>query len=243
MDMIAPPLWGLHFVDGLNDLMLHPFFSSRGNSAFLRLSLQFSVAFESLENPVWSISTLVRETGVMCPVLHILSEDMDRSVGDTRPVGGAGGRITTRTPMSLYERIRGFHDLFLRFDGVISIEARFLLRLGEEVERRMPRPKRLRDPQGRDPRHLFYVEAQNLDHLYAAADMVSEIPQSREATRRSWLQFNERMKVPLDAPTLVGICLRDAYRHELHLLQAFRDNIVGSGQQPPAAAAGGSSGG
>ncbi|CAH0027183.1 unnamed protein product [Clonostachys rhizophaga] len=207
-DMIAPPLWELDFVNGLQDLFLHPFFASRGNSAFLRLSLQFAVAFESLENPVWSISAL----------------DMDRSDGDTRPVGGAGGRITTHTQSSLYDRLLKFHGFFLIFNNnAISVETRFLLKLGEEVARRMPQPQRLRDRQGRDPRHLFYVEAQNLEHVYAAADMVSDSPQTREATSMSWAQFNERVKLPLDAPTLVGICLRDAYRHELHMLQSFRD--------------------
>ncbi|KAK7222610.1 hypothetical protein V2G26_010613 [Clonostachys chloroleuca] len=92
-DMIAPRLWELDFVKGLNDVLLHPFFASRGNSAFLRLSLQFAVAFESLENPIWSISALLRETGVECPVFRILSQDMDRLGGDTRPVGGAGAAL------------------------------------------------------------------------------------------------------------------------------------------------------
>ncbi|CAG9990888.1 unnamed protein product [Clonostachys byssicola] len=229
-DMIAPPLWGLDFVNGLNDLVLHPFFASRGNGAFLRLSLQFAVAFESLENPVWSISALLRETGVQCPVLNLLSVDMDKSGGDTRPVGGTGGRITARTQLSLYHRLLRYHRPFLLVNNnVISIEAKFLLKLGEEVARRMPQPQRLRDPQGRDPRHLFYVQAQNLEHVYAAADTVSENPQTREATSRSWAQFNESMRLPLDAPVLVGICLQYAYRHELHLLQAFRDAAATSG--------------
>ncbi|VUC25514.1 unnamed protein product [Clonostachys rosea] len=228
-DMLVSPFWKCTFTDRLNYLLLHPFFSSRYNSAFLRLSMQFSVAFGSHDNPVWNISNLLREARVQCPILNTLSEEMTRHCGDTRHLGGEGGRRIVRgARMDVLARLG---ELIQRSDGVASDEARFLLWMGEHCGL----PGRAFG-QVHDPRDAFRLEAWNLDLIYKAADAAISNPHTEEATREIWRRYNPPGIFQLVDRDSVGEHARKAYRHELHLLLAFTDRRDGIQQQAPLAA-------
>ncbi|CAH0027197.1 unnamed protein product [Clonostachys rhizophaga] len=232
LTFVILPLWTQRFVDNLSSLILHPFFSSRQNGAFLRLALQFAVAYRCNDNRVWDISTLLSQAGVHCPGLTMLSDEMTRH-GATRPVGGAGGRILKVATTSVYDRLS---SICSRFDcGMLSVEARFLLQLGTGGRREAPSTIRRVDLPANEPRHVFHIATDDLEFLYKAADSVVSNPPSKNEASKACAHYCGRNRLPQIHRTNMKLHIQNAYGHELDLLQIFRDRMAGLSLEAPRA--------
>ncbi|CAG9952966.1 unnamed protein product [Clonostachys rosea f. rosea IK726] len=232
LTFVILPLWTQRFVDNLSSLILHPFFSSRQNGAFLRLALQFAVAYRCNDNRVWDISALLSQAGVHCPALSMLSDEMARH-GATRPVGGAGGRILKVAATNVYDRLS---SICSRFDGgMLSVEARFLLQLGTGGRREAPSTIRGADLPANEPRHVFPIATDDLEFLYKAADSVVSHPPSKNETSKACARYCGRKRLPQIHGTNMKLHFQNAYGHELDLLQCFRDRMAGLSLEAPRA--------
>ncbi|CAG9990878.1 unnamed protein product [Clonostachys byssicola] len=224
------PLWTQRFVDNLSSLILHPFFSFRYNGAFLRLALQFAVAYRCNDNRVWDISALLSEACVQCPALAMLSDEMARH-GATHPVGGAGGRILKVAATSVYHRLSSICSRFDR--SMLSVEARFLLQLGTGARREST--IRGADLPANEPRNVFNIATDDLELLYRAADSVTSNPPSKNEASKSCALYCGRKRLPQIHRTSLKAHFMNAYSHELYLLQAFRDRMAGMSFEAPRA--------
>ncbi|VUC25524.1 unnamed protein product [Clonostachys rosea] len=223
LEAVIVPLWPDRFVDDLSSLILHPFFSSRENGAFLRLALQFAAAYRCRDNPVWDISALLSEAGVQSPALNLLSHEMVR-LGATQP-GGAGGRILKGTATSVYERLS---TLCSRFNGgVLSVEARFLLQLGTGGRRDNRSKIWPRALLADEPRDVFHIGTDDLWFLYRAADSVTGNPPSKREMSKACTFWCGHDRIPQVHTTNMKPHIMNAFRHELYLLQSFRDRMAG----------------
>ncbi|CAI6100723.1 unnamed protein product [Clonostachys chloroleuca] len=218
--------------DGLTRTYLDRLSKLWRNSAFLRLALQFAVAYRCNDNRVWDISALLSQAGVHCPALTMLSDEMARH-GATRPVGGAGGRILKVVATSVYDRLS---SICSRFDGgMLSVEARFLLQLGTGGRREAPSTIRGVDLPANEPRHVFHIATDDLEFLYKAADSLVSNPSSKNEASKACAHYCGRKRLPQIHRTNMKLHFQNAYSHELDLLKAFRDRIAGLSLEAPRA--------
>lgn len=160
----------------------------------------------------------------------MLSDEIARH-GAARSVGGAGGRIWKISATSVYERLSSICGLL--DGGMLSTEARFLLQLGTGGRRETASTIRGNALPANEPRHVFHVATDDLEFIYRAADLVASNPPSKNEASRACTYYCGRNRIPQIHRTNMKPHFMNAYRHELYLLQTFRDRMAGLSLETP----------
>ncbi|VUC23636.1 unnamed protein product [Clonostachys rosea] len=217
-------LWPLEFVHQLTDIIEHPFFAHRPNGAFFRLALQFAIACRYPFPCAWDISDQVEESGIECPVITTLQEDMQGTVAKSTDFL----QFVMHSGITVYQRLGLMREVFEGDDSNFfpSKEAEFLLELGRLTPAvpGVEATEDLKRGSSGDKRCVFFVTKGDLDkiqqalHKVAADQSISEQVTTIKTSVHSDFRAisHGRLKEQLE----------DAYRHELHLRKAFNDRMA-----------------
>jgi hypothetical protein len=217
-------LWPLEFVHQLGNIIVHPFFACRPNGAFFRLALQFAIACRYPFACAWDISTLVTESGIECPLIATLQEDMLGAVAKSTDNDGFH-RFVMYSGITVYQRLGIIHEVFESDepDFSPSQEAEFLLELGRltpEVPGREAIEDLKRESLG-DKRCVFFVNKGDLDKIQQVLDKVA--PDQSTSDQVATMKTSVHSEFRAISHETLKRQMENAYRHEMHLRKAFND--------------------
>ncbi|CAH0015821.1 unnamed protein product [Clonostachys rhizophaga] len=220
-------LWPLEFVHQLGNIIVHPFFACRPNGAFFRLALQFAIACRYPFACAWDISNLVTESGIECPLIAALQEDMLGAVAKSTDNDGFH-RFVMYSGITVHQRLGIIHEVFESDepDFSPSQEAAFLLELGRltpEAPGREAIEDLKRESLG-DKRCVFFVKKGDLDKIQQVLDKVAPDQSTSDQVTTIETSVHSEFRA-ISHETLKGQ-MEDAYRHEMHLRKAFNDRAA-----------------
>ncbi|CAG9991313.1 unnamed protein product [Clonostachys byssicola] len=220
-------LWPLEFVHQLADIIVHPLFACRPNGAFFRLALQFAIACRYPFACAWDISNLVTASGIECPLIAALQEDMLGAVAKSTDNDGFH-RFVMYSGITVYQRLGIIHEVFESDepDFSPSQEAKLLLELGRLIPE-VPGPKAIEDLKREslgDKRCVFFVNKGDLDKIQQALDNVAPDQSTSGQVTTIKTSVHSEFRA-ISRETLKGQ-MEDAYRHEMYLRKAFNDRTA-----------------
>ncbi|CAH0036852.1 unnamed protein product [Clonostachys solani] len=220
-------LWPLEFVHQLANIIVHPFFACRPNGAFFRLALQFAIACRYPFACAWDISNLVTESGIECPLIATLQEDMLEAVAKSTDDDGLH-QFVMYSGITVYQRLGLIYEVFESDEPDLSPskEAEFLLELGRLIPE-IPGREAIEDLKRGglgDKRCVFFVTKGDLDKIQQALDKVA--PDQSTSEQVTTVKTSVHSEFRAISHGTLKEQMEDAYRHEMHLRKAFNDRTA-----------------